>query len=68
MNLINWIKEKLFYLRLWIGRIEKCYKCGKVFWHNKESFYYSYLTEFFGGYIETACKSCSKESKNEVIK
>jgi hypothetical protein len=69
MNLINWLKERFFYLRLWIGRVEKCYKCGSLIWNRKESLYDSlYWKKTEHREVNLICKSCSKKSKNEVIK
>ena len=67
MSLITWIKEKLFYLRLWIGRIERCYTCGNLIWNREQGLYDSLYHESSGKKIvRLICKTCSNQ-KEEVI-
>lgn len=54
-------------LKVWIGRFERCFICGKIFYHRGESLFYSLSCE---DYTETACRKCSKKDlkKNQHIK
>ena len=42
MNIKSWF---FFNVRLRIGRLERCYKCGRIIWNEKESLYDSLYYE-----------------------
>ncbi|TXT53267.1 MAG: hypothetical protein BAJALOKI1v1_2560005 [Promethearchaeota archaeon] len=63
MNIINWIKKKLFDFMLKIGTIERCYKCSKIFWYNGLAYLDTLYNKKQNSYGGTACKSCSVKTE-----
>lgn len=50
-----------FKIRLWIGRIERCFKCGKRIWNRNESLYDSLYHERNGGQTEIGHIECVRD-------
>jgi len=67
MSLTELLREKLYHLRLWIGRLERCVKCNKYLWNRTVRLYHSlYHTKSEGQpRNQWNCKGCSLERKQE---
>ena len=55
-------------IKLWIGRFERCFMCGKIIYLRKDNLEYSLSYEDQGEYVETGCRKCSHKDLLKDLK
>ena len=67
MNFLFYIRLKLFYLRLKIGRLERCDICNRIIWNRNESLYDSLYWERSGFEMRISHINCKISEKEKTI-
>jgi hypothetical protein len=62
MKIIEWIKKRLFNIKLTLGTIEKCTKCEKHFWYNGLAYYDTLYHKKEGNYGGIICRQCTEKT------